>query len=43
MERGEIDTKPWITHRTTIDTMIDEFAGWLEPGNGVLKAVVEIN
>ncbi len=41
MEAGTIDTTPWITHRAPADAMIDQFPTWLEPGSGVLKAVVE--
>jgi 2-desacetyl-2-hydroxyethyl bacteriochlorophyllide A dehydrogenase len=42
MERGEIDTAPWITHRASFDDLIDSFPGWLEPDAGVVKAVLEI-
>jgi len=41
IEGGEIDTTPWITHRSSIDQMIDVFPTWLEPSTGVIKAVVE--
>lgn len=42
MEAGRIDTAPWITHRATFDTLIDRFPAWLEPGSGVIKAVVDV-
>jgi len=42
METGEIDTAPWITHRTTFDRVVDEFASFTLPESGVLKAVVEL-
>lgn len=42
IEGGQIDTAPWITHRTTFDTMIDEFETFTNPDNGVIKAIVEL-
>ena len=42
IENGLIDTTPWITHRATFDTMISAFPDWLNPDNGVVKAVVEV-
>ena len=41
VESGVIDTNPWITHRASCVEMPAEFAGWLEPRAGVIKAVVE--
>lgn len=41
MENGKVDVKPWITHRVAADAMPSEFESWLEPGAGVVKAVVE--
>jgi threonine dehydrogenase-like Zn-dependent dehydrogenase len=43
MESGQIDTTPWITHRSPLDGMIDQFPTWLDPANRVLKAIVEVN
>jgi 2-desacetyl-2-hydroxyethyl bacteriochlorophyllide A dehydrogenase len=40
IEDGVIDTKPWITHRTSFDAMIGEFPTWLKPETGVIKAMV---
>jgi 2-desacetyl-2-hydroxyethyl bacteriochlorophyllide A dehydrogenase len=37
---GEIRLDRWITHRTTPERIVDEFAGWLEPGSGVVKAML---
>jgi alcohol dehydrogenase len=31
METGDIDTRPWITHRTDVDGLIDAFPSWLQP------------
>ncbi len=42
VESGAIDTTPWITHRSSFDNMIGQFPGWLDPANGVIKAMVEI-
>ncbi len=42
IEEGAISTDPWITHRASIDTMIDEFEGWLNPDSNVIKAMLEI-
>jgi threonine dehydrogenase-like Zn-dependent dehydrogenase len=42
VERGEIDTKPWITHRARFDQTVEEFPKWLEPDSGVLKAMIEL-
>lgn len=38
---GRIDLTPWITHRATPEAMIGEFAGWLNPETGVVKALIE--
>jgi alcohol dehydrogenase len=42
IEDGTIDTRPWITHRTSFDAMIGEFPNWLKPESGVIKAVVAL-
>ncbi len=42
LEAGRIDTRPWITHRAGFNEMIGEFPGWLDPANGVIKAMVEL-
>jgi 2-desacetyl-2-hydroxyethyl bacteriochlorophyllide A dehydrogenase len=39
---GEIDTRPWITHRAPFDEAGARFAGWLSPDAGVIKAVIEL-
>jgi 2-desacetyl-2-hydroxyethyl bacteriochlorophyllide A dehydrogenase len=43
MEAGKIDTTPWITHRSMFDEMIPQFASWLDPRNGVIKAMIELD
>ncbi|HBE66616.1 MAG TPA: L-iditol 2-dehydrogenase [Planctomycetaceae bacterium] len=42
IEDGTINTDPWITHRTTFDTVIDEFEQFTRPETGVIKAVIEL-
>jgi len=42
MKRGLIDPTTYITHRVGFDRVKDEFAGWLDPANGVIKAIVEL-
>lgn len=42
IESGRIDTAPWITHRAGFERMIAEFPGWLQPGAGVIKAIVSV-
>jgi alcohol dehydrogenase len=41
IEDGTIDTRPWITHRTSFDDMIDAFESFTRPETGVIKAIVE--
>ncbi len=40
IEDGRIDTRPWITHHATCDTMIAAFPSWTQPETGVIKAMV---
>ena len=42
IEDGKIDTNPWITHRAPLEEVQERFAYWLNPANGVLKAVVSV-
>ena len=42
IEDGDIDTKPWITHRTSFDEMIANFDSYTKPETGVIKAIVEV-
>ncbi|MCS6867021.1 MAG: zinc-binding alcohol dehydrogenase family protein [Gemmataceae bacterium] len=43
IERGTLDTRPWITHRAPLEAMIGEFPQWLKPETGVVKAMVELD
>lgn len=42
IEQGQIDTRPWITHRASFEELIDVFPSYLRPETGVIKAVVEV-
>ncbi|HEX6892646.1 MAG TPA: zinc-binding alcohol dehydrogenase family protein [Chryseolinea sp.] len=42
LKRGRIDPTTFITHRVVFDKVKDEFAGWLNPAAGVIKAMVEV-
>jgi 2-desacetyl-2-hydroxyethyl bacteriochlorophyllide A dehydrogenase len=42
IEDGRIDTRPWITHRTPFENLINDFASYTRPETGVIKAVVEV-
>lgn len=41
IREGQVDTRNWVTHRTPAEAMIAVFEGWLQPENGVIKAMVE--
>lgn len=43
MKNGQIDPTTYITHRVAFGQVRDEFASWLNPANGVIKAMVEVN
>lgn len=42
IEDGTIDTRPWITHRTGFDDLIEVFPTYLLPETGVVKAVIAV-
>lgn len=42
MESGAIDTRPWITHRSSCEDFVESFGQWVEPGSGVVKAVLDM-
>lgn len=39
---GELDMSRFITHRSSLDGMIEAFGEWLDPTSKVIKAVVEV-
>ena len=43
MKKGLIEPTNYITHRVGFDEVMDEFESWLDPQNGVIKAMVSIN
>mgnify|MGYP001000861833 CR=1 FL=1 len=42
IEDGQIDTRPWITHRLAFDDAPQAFPTLLRPESGVIKAVISI-
>jgi 2-desacetyl-2-hydroxyethyl bacteriochlorophyllide A dehydrogenase len=42
IEEGKIDTRPWITHRSSFDELIARFASYTRPETGVIKAVMHL-
>lgn len=42
IEEGQIDTRPWMTHRAPLADLLTEFPRWLRPETGVIKALVEL-
>lgn len=43
MKKGLVDPTVYITHSVTFDQVKEEFEGWLNPANGVLKAMVSVD
>ena len=42
IEDGTINTDPWVTHRTTFETVVDDFESLTKPETGVIKAVIDV-
>ena len=42
MQQKLVDPATYITHRVQFDEVKDNFASWLDPKNGVIKAMVEL-
>jgi alcohol dehydrogenase len=42
IEGGQIDTKPWITHRLNFDRVPQDFEQYTKPDAGVIKAIIEV-
>ncbi|HET6995313.1 MAG TPA: zinc-binding alcohol dehydrogenase family protein [Chitinophagaceae bacterium] len=42
LKRKKIEPTSYITHRVPFDQVKHEFGGWLNPANGVIKAMVEM-
>lgn len=43
IEEGRINTQPWISHRTSLDDLIEVFPSYTKAETGVIKAIVEVN
>jgi 2-desacetyl-2-hydroxyethyl bacteriochlorophyllide A dehydrogenase len=41
MRSGQIDIKPWVTHRVSSESIIDILPEWASGENDVIKAIVE--
>ena len=42
MKKGLVDPATYITHRVNFADVKDSFAGWLDPANKVIKAMVSM-
>lgn len=42
IEEGQIDTRPWITHRIGFSDLIANFESYTRPETGVIKAIVTV-
>lgn len=43
LEKGQIDMRPWITHRATAEQAIDEFPRWFDRESGIIKALISFS
>ena len=43
IKSGEIKPVTYITQRVKFDNVLDEFERWLDPSNGLIKAMIEIS
>ena len=42
MQEGKINTRPWVTHRTTFERYIADFPEATKPEAGMIKLMVEV-
>ena len=42
IEEGQIDTRPWITHRSAFDRLAEDFPAYTKPETGCIKAIVDV-
>ncbi len=42
IEDGKIDTGPWITHRSPLERLVEDFPSYADPQTGVVKAMVDM-
>ena len=43
IQQGAVDPLQYVTHRTKFNEVKNVFDNWLDPENGVIKAMVEFN
>ena len=43
IESGVIDTRPWMTHRSPFEQLIEDFPAYTRPETGVIKAIVDVS
>ncbi|WP_276368985.1 zinc-binding alcohol dehydrogenase family protein [Chryseolinea sp. H1M3-3] len=43
LKNGAIRPSTYITHRASFNNVITEFEGWLNPGSGVIKAMIDFD
>nr|WP_294895263.1 zinc-binding alcohol dehydrogenase family protein [uncultured Pedobacter sp.] len=43
MQKGLVNPQTYITHRVNFDEVKDKFSSWLDPKNGVIKAMVSLD
>jgi 2-desacetyl-2-hydroxyethyl bacteriochlorophyllide A dehydrogenase len=43
IQNGQIDTRPWITHRSSMESLAADFPSYTRPETGVIKAMVNID
>jgi alcohol dehydrogenase len=42
IEEGQINTRPWMTHRAALEEVPAVFTEWMRPESAVLKALVTV-
>jgi threonine dehydrogenase-like Zn-dependent dehydrogenase len=43
LRSGKVDPVTYITHRVEFGEVANQFTSWLDPANGVIKAMVNFN
>jgi alcohol dehydrogenase len=43
IEKGTINTDPWITHHAKFEDVANSFPTWIDPESGVVKAVIHVD
>lgn len=43
MKKGLVNPTNYITHKVKFEEVKDQFSSWLDPKNGVIKAMIEMN